>query len=453
MNLPNYFLADLPPETVLAPKMIREACQTLKRNREQYLARRSTESLIEVLSCLAEKWLRPDDPFRHWALEHGPAVTGFAPPTLARGLDSFFIQLTPENLHALLVQDLDHAQRLDGVTATSSEQRRRVAASANGPELLVHITAGYIPNPALLSIVLGVLLRSAHFVKCASGTALLPRLFLHSLYEREPKLGACLEIAEWPGGSVALEDVLFSEAACVTATGRDETLAEIRSRVPSNARFLGYGHRLSFGYIAREAWLCFSKQQVISNAATDVIAWNQLGCLSPHVFYVEHGGLVSAEEFAELLAEELRQREEREPRGSISIEAAATIAARREFYDIRAAHSGETRSWKSADSTAWTVVYEAEAQFQRSCLNRFIYVKGVTNLTSALHAADVIRGKVSTVGLAAPDAKAEALANELARWGVARVCPLGQMQRPPLTWRHDGRPSLGDLVTWTEWEQ
>ena len=43
MNLPNYFLADLPPEATLSPAMITEACQTLKRNRERYLASRSTQ--------------------------------------------------------------------------------------------------------------------------------------------------------------------------------------------------------------------------------------------------------------------------------------------------------------------------------------------------------------------------------------------------------------------------
>ena len=46
----------------------------------------------------------------------------------------------------------------------------------------------------------------------------------------------------------------------------------------------------------------------------------------------------------------------------------------------------------------------------------------------------------------------EELATQLARWGATRICPLGQMQNPPLTWRHDGRPALGDLVTWTDWE-
>ena len=54
MNLPNYFLADLPPEATLSPAMVTEACQTLKRNRAQYLASRSTDSLVKVLCDVAE---------------------------------------------------------------------------------------------------------------------------------------------------------------------------------------------------------------------------------------------------------------------------------------------------------------------------------------------------------------------------------------------------------------
>jgi len=98
------------------------------------------------------------------------------------------------------------------------------------------------------------------------------------------------------------------------------------------------------------------------------------------------------------------------------------------------------------------VVYEADARFQMSCLNRFIYVKGVADLTAALQGADEIRRKVSTVGIAVPADKAQEIATQLARWGATRICPLGQMQNPPLTWRHDGRPALGDLVTWTDVE-
>lgn len=453
MNLPNYFLADLPPEATLTASMVSEACQTLKRNREQFLARRSTQSLVRVLCDTAENWLQADYPFRQLALKPGPTASGFSATTLAGGLDKFFKQITPENLDALLVQEFGHAGRLDEMNTTADEQKAGRAAMANGPELLVHIASGNLPNPALMSIVLGLLVRSAQFVKCASGASLLPRLFAHSLYAAEPKLAACLELAEWRGGNVDLENALFAEADCVTAAGSDESLDAIRKRIPARVRFLGYGHRVSFGYVTHEILSGFSVRKIVAQAADDVVAWDQHGCLSPHVLYVEHGGSISAERFAELLAEELDRRDQSEPRGPIPMDEAAAIAKRRSFYEVRAAHSADTRLWCSDNSTAWTVVYEADARFQLSCLNRFIYVKGVANLTEMLQSADAVCGRVSTVGIAAVESRAQELAIQLARWGVTRVCPLGRMQTPPLTWRHDGRPALGDLIRWTDWEQ
>jgi hypothetical protein len=452
MSLPDYFLADLPPEATLSAAMVGEACRTLKRNRARYLAHRSTHSLVKTLTDVAQSWLNPEYSFRKLALERGPAATGFTSPTLARGLDSFFQQLTPEHFHVLLEQDLGHGHRLDQMVAGQAERSSGRAAIATAPELLVHIAAGNLPSPTLSAMVLGVLVRSAQFVKCASGTALLPRLFAHSLYEVEPKLGACLEVAEWRGGNADLEKALFDEADCVTATGSDETLAAIRQRLPAKARFLGYGHRVSFAYVAGGELTGLNARKVAGQAVADVAAWNQQGCLSPHLIYVEHGGAVPPALFAEMLAEELERREESEPRGELPVQAAAAIASRRSFYEVRAAHSPDTRHWCSRNSTAWTVVYEADPRFQFSCLNRFVYVKGVKELAEALQNAESVRGQVSTVGLAAPEDKAAELATELAHWGVTRVCPLGQMQAPPLAWRHDGRPALGDLVTWTDWE-
>ena len=453
MNLPSYFLADLPPEATLAPTMIREACQTLKRNRDQYLAGHSTQQLVKVLSEVAANWLEPEYPFRRLALQRSRVETGFPPATLARGLDAFFQQVTRENLHALLVQDLGHAHRLDELSATPEEQKNQQLALACGPELLVHITAGNIPSPTLMSMLLGLLARSAQFVKCARGTSLIPRLFAHSIHDAEPKLASCLEIAEWRGGDTALEEPLFDEADCVTVTGSDETIAEVRCHLPPRVRLLGYGHQVSFAYVTSESLSGYGAKKVVARAADDVVAWNQLGCLSPHLFYVETGGGMQAEQFAEMLAEELARREEIEPRGELPVADAATITSKRDFYRVRAAASSETRLWCSDGSTAWTVVFEADPRFQLSCLNRFVYVKAVANLTDALHHADAVRGQVSTVGVAAHTEAARVLASRLARWGVTRVCPLGRMQNPPLTWRHDGRPALGDLVTWTDWEQ
>jgi hypothetical protein len=217
-------------------------------------------------------------------------------------------------------------------------------------------------------------------------------------------------------------------------------------------RFVGYGHRVSFGYIAQEMLTRNGARDLAARAAMDVIAWNQLGCLSPHVIYLEMGGSVAPDQFAAMLAEDLAKAETTEPRGDVAVAESRQIASKRSFYQVRASVSSETQLWQSHDSTAWTVVYEQDPQFQLSCLNRFVFVKPVRDLAEALQNSASVKGKVSTVGIAAPRQRAEQLGLELAQWGATRICALGQMQNPPLTWRHDGRPALGDLVTWTDWE-
>ncbi len=95
MNLPDYFLADLPPEAELTPAMIAAACDTLNRNCKKFLQPRSTGDVIKVLCEVGAGWLRPDNPFRRFALAQGPAATGFSEPVLRRGLEDFFRRFTP----------------------------------------------------------------------------------------------------------------------------------------------------------------------------------------------------------------------------------------------------------------------------------------------------------------------------------------------------------------------
>ena len=451
MTTPNYFLADLPADA-LTPTMVSEACIAIKRNRAQFLLKRNTSSLIRTIVTVAEDWLDNRNPFRQRALSEAPAEIGFSKEVIARGLDEFFGQITKRNLEDLIIQDLGHVNRLDEMTATETEHGGERASRAIGSELLVHISGGALPNPTLLSMILGLVVRSAQFIKCPSGGALIPRLLAHSIYAIDPKLGACIELGAWAGGNAQLEDAVFSHATCVTATGSDETLAAIRSRLAGHVRFIGYGHRISFSYITAEMLSAFTLPKIVGKTADDIASWDQLGCLSPHAIYVETGGAIGPERFAELLAAELAKRETTHPRGELTFDEHSNIARRRGFYEVRAAHSPETRCWFSPETTAWSVVFEADPEFHASSLNRFIHVRPVIDLDQLFLAIDKLRGKVSTVGLAAAGATAQRIANQFAEWGVTRICPIGQMQNPPLRWRHDGRPALGELVTWTDWE-
>ncbi len=452
MNLPNYFLADLGNNSVLSGTIITDAAQTLKRNRAQYLATKNVPAIVKLLDDLGENWLDDDFPFRKLALEKGPEETGFSLPVLRHGLDTFFKQLNGEALLALLQQDLGDPHRLDSFVSSSVEQKTGRKSFARGPELIAHFTAGTLPCSTLQLMVLSLLGKSAQFIKCASGAAFIPRLFAHSIYDLESKLGSCIEIADWPGGNKTLESALFEESDFVTASGSDETISDIRSRIPENTPFIGYGNKLSFAYITKETLGGFNAKKLIQRAAEDVAAWDQSGCLSPHVIYVEHNPDIPPEVFAGRLADELAKVDADRPRSSLTAEEAAQIASRRSIYEMRAAHSPDTKHWTSEGSTAWTVVFESEAQFSVSCLNRFIYVKPVHDFESLIKGIEPVHGKVSTVALAAGDDRATDIAQKLANWGVTRICPVGKMQDPPFTWRHDGRPALADFLTWTDWE-
>ncbi|HUJ70887.1 MAG TPA: acyl-CoA reductase, partial [Verrucomicrobiae bacterium] len=98
----------------------------------------------------------------------------------------------------------------------------------------------------------------------------------------------------------------------------------------------------------------------------------------------------------------------------------------------------------------WLVIFEEEPMFSASCLNRVAFVKPTDGYKRVLASIQRISCHVSTVGVAPMNERAMAFAVELARMGVPRVCPIGQMQRPPLSHHHDGRPNLAELVSWTD---
>lgn len=453
LKLPDFFLVDLPTEVDLQPRLISEACDRLRDNGVRYLQPRTTSQIVHSLCNLADNWLDDEFPFRQKLIEEGGEKSGFSVEVLLDGMDRMFRTWTPDQFEFWLTQDFGHVERLDYLASSRNEARESKSSMAFGPGLITHITSGNLPVPAIMSIVSGLLVKSAQFVKCASHCSFVPRLFAHSLYQHDSKFGACLELAEWKGGRSDIEEILFTKSDVVSLSGSDKAVEDVRERVAGKrTRFLDYGHKVSFGFISRKAMSGLSLKRLVSDAARDVMQWDQHGCLSPHVFYVQQKGTVPPEKFAELLAEELERNRLAYPRADLSVQESATIRSRRSFYEIRSATARDTVPYFCQDGTDWSVVYEDEIRFQVSCGNRFIYVKGVGSLEEALHGAVPVQEKVSTVSLGASDDESDDLALEIAKWGAPRICAVGKMQDPPIHWRHDGRPALADLVTWTDWE-
>ncbi len=220
-------------------------------------------------------------------------------------------------------------------------------------------------------------------------------------------------------------------------------------RVPPGVRFVGHGHRLSLAVIGRETLAYDSVESLAERLAYDVSLFDQQGCVSPHVVYVERGGTIAPQEFAESLAQAMAAFERDMPRGRLSVEETLAIQQARTEAELRELREEPVRLFASPGRTAWTVIYEDDPAFVPSCLNRVVRVKPLLDLGELPNLLRPVSRHLQTVGAALSRERRDRLADALAPLGVCRVCPIGEMPHPPLHWHHDGGFNLLPLLKWT----
>jgi len=424
------------------PALLINVLDSISLARDHDLGKRPILDILEALDDVIARWLDPDYSFRRLAEATLPATTGFSPQMVAHGLTAMLEGYRKRLLWRVLEAELQDPLVLDGFRPRASGQSR-----AYGPRLITHILSGNIPALGAPSLIYALLAKSASLMKGASEEPVFPALFARSLAEVDPRLGECVAVVWWRGGDEALEEVAFSRSDLVIAYGSEETMKSVKARVPG--RFVGHGHKLSFGVIGREA--LSSVEELAEQAAYDVSLFDQQGCLSPHLFYVEEGGLVSPGAFARVLAAAMEALHRQLPKGRTFPDEAAAITALRGSYEFRAI-AGEDVALYQGEGTAWTVLYEQDPTFIPSCLGRTIRVKPVKDALDMLPLVTPFRRYLSAVGIALPSERLPRLADELGQLGVTRICPIGRMQHPGAGWHHDGRFQILDLLRWVTLE-
>ena len=336
------------------------------------------------------------------------------------------------DLLRLLRAQLGHVDALDAWT-----HREGVRVRARAPKIIYHICAGNLAVSAWSSLTHGLLL-GAHNVMKLPG-------------DREDS-SARREILDFIRGLPAplrkrvethraLDADLLRRADAVVAFGSDAAMSSLRAQTRWEQKFIAHGHALSLLWLAdpnrltpRQAHAC----------AVDVLTCDQLGCLSPQAIYVPPG--TDFPSLGRKLARALEahwQKLKKKPARPLFV--TARIAEARDM-----AHALGHRVWlPPRNHPGWTLIHDPEPAFQPSPLHGVIILReaGESRLGAALAS---VAGRISTVGVAGP--MSSHLENVFLGLGVSRFCPAGRMQFPPLAWHHDGRSSLGDLVTWIDSE-
>jgi hypothetical protein len=179
-----------------------------------------------------------------------------------------------------------------------------------------------------------------------------------------------------------------------------------------------------------------------------VVLFDQQGYLSPQLVYVEEGRAVTPHEFAALLAQALEHWQTILPRARITLEESAAIQRVRDEAEWQALAGKSVALYASPGSTTWTVIYQADPAFMPSPLHRTVRVKPLTSLARLERALSHWRPYLEAAGVAVDPTRLLEIGDLLGRAGVSRICPVGAMQTPPLSWRHGGRPRIADLVRW-----
>lgn len=443
---------------VLEPETIRLLAGRVRAAALNHLAETPVAEIVHAVDRAAALLQRRDHPVRAAAEEALPAVTGYSPEMIRLILDRMAADWRAPALDELLRREfgdpgvLDGFQVVEGGEAGENEAERvPVRVRAYGPELAYHIFAGNIPGVAVTSIVRSLLVKGATLGKTASGDPLLPALFAQLIARVAPELGECLAIAYWPGSARELQEAALREAEVVVVYGGEEAVRSVRDIIPTGVRLVEHGPRFSLAGIAREVLERGSAGEAARGVAGAVAVFDQQGCVSPHVVYVERGGKVAPEEFAELVARELEGLEEVLPRGELGLEEAAAIQQLRGAAEFRTFAGRETRLFAS-EGTEFTVIYEAEAAFAPSPLNRVIRIVPVDDLSEIAGHLGPYRRYLQTVGLAAGEKRLPELAELFGRAGASRITTLEEMPWPPPTWHHDGQEPLRELVRWVDWE-
>lgn len=431
----------------LDPGSLDALAERLRRAQAEYLRRLTIDQIIDRIGAAINRWLDPFSPYLHQACRLIPAFAGYPEAAVRKGLAGYLASFRAENLRRLLHDELGDPEYLDGFRPRSSAPG---LTRATGPGLVAHSFAGNVPGLPAQSLVAATLTKAASLGKVAADEPVFATLFARSLAEVDPRLADCLAVTYWPGDDAALAGRAFEVADVVVAYGSEPTIEAIRQRVPAGRRLIAYGHKLSFGVIARERLVQAELGELADRAAYDVVRFDQQGCLSPHLFYVEEGGEVDATGFARALADALARWAAIVPRGRLSPSERARAAEVRRQHEFRAAVGAGAVFGGPGDE--WAVLLDPDPAFTASCLNRIVWVKPLGDLAELPGLLVPVRQYLQTGGVAASSDRLVAIAELLADLGLDRVCPIGQMGDPPVTWHHDGRFNLLDFLRFTDLE-
>jgi len=312
----------------------------------------------------------------------------------------------------------------------------RVSSSGgiDRPKTAGFIAAGNVAGAGMHEIAIALVAGAGVVVKTASAEPIFFAEFARTLAEIDRDAGARIEVFDWSRARVDLTAALIANCERVVAYGDDLTIESLHNR----ANVIGFGSRVSAAVVGPGATDPSRIDRVAELLARDVALFEQLGCLSLHqVFVVSHTG-GAARDLAIRMSAALERIGESMPPAKIPLRDAAEIRGVRERARWRRI-AGEPVELFEGDRLEWTVVFElGPGSFKVSPGFRTVHVTGVRDLGEFRDCIAGVSGRIEAMAVVGDESEAADIGATVGAIGIPYVCAPGEMQSPPLDWRHGG---------------
>jgi hypothetical protein len=394
------------------------------------------DRLRAAFSTLSQRFTNLNDPLTQAALSAIPAYTGYAPEMIQFVLGA--LDLMPlSTLSELVTLNIPIAVQHQYISLQDlGNLKGRVRFYPTRPAFRLRRLFPYPPNKSfplmphhprrVLGFAAGNVMGTAHLIallaqvsalihtKTAADRRKIPTILVRNsrqepifaplifsaLEEIDPQLTASLAVMVWDYDDIQLQKSLVAKADLVLAAAADFTIDQIEQvikevQTPTHPiRFHPHGHKVSFTTIG-ESYL--RKEMPITDlaevemihlttllAAMDSIFWDQYGCLSSRVHFVETGnpGTYSPWEYGNILVKKIRLLSGFLPRGAIPLHG---LHNRFEKY-AAIEHTGMVKRCSNYEDDFLVIVDErpwSASMFQdvvNDCVERTIVIRPVKDL-------------------------------------------------------------------------
>lgn len=302
--------------------------------------------------------------------------------------------------------------------------------------MLALVLAGNVFTGCVKAIVLPLLLGVPVLVKASSREAVFSAMLVDALGSADYDLAQAIALVRFEGGDRECERALVENADAVSVYGSDETVGAMAARL-GDKPLLKHGHGVSVAYCGAESLEQGRLDATLRSLALDICAYDQRGCLSPQLTYVERTPLLGATGFAEGLAQALGAMGATLPRGPLPL---AVGAEQAQWHGVAEVEGTLIRG------DDYAIAVRPPKPIRWSPAYRNITVAPVCGVDEAISCMAPIGVNLKCVG--ADSEVAGELGRRLGREpGLhAYACPLGTMQTPALDAPADGRPVWEGLL-------